>query len=347
VSRPDLLLLGALVHDIGKGLGGDHSVLGAEIAAGIAARWGLPERDRAIVVRLVAQHLVLAETATRRDLDDPATLATVADAVGRDREVLDLLHALTEADAAATGPAAWSAWKGRLVADLVRRTHELLGAGSPPPLRSLAESMPAALGIDPAVMADDDPLVIRIDGDRVMVVAPGGGDLLSAAAGVLALHRMDVYAADAAEIGEKATAVVLRAQPRFGSPPDPELLIADLRRALRGGLRVGEQLSRREAADAAAGGSVPPARVVWLQDVATDATVLELRAADRRGLLYRVAAALESVAAPVRAARVSTFGADAVDAFYLVGAYGDPLRRAEVERAVLAAASGADAAATA
>ncbi|MDQ1651178.1 MAG: hypothetical protein QOI35_378, partial [Cryptosporangiaceae bacterium] len=52
-------------------------------------------------------------------------------------------------------------------------------------------------------------------------------------------------------------------------------------------------------------------------------------------------------AAPVRAARVSTFGADAVDAFYLVGAYGDPLRRAEVERAVLAAASGADAAATA
>ncbi|MCW2502231.1 MAG: glnD [Actinomycetia bacterium] len=345
VSRPDLLLLAALLHDIGKGLGGDHSAKGAEIARGIVVRWGLPEADQDVIVRLVAQHLLLADTATRRDLDDPATLQFVADSVAGDHEILDLLHALTESDAAATGPAAWSGWKERLVADLVRRTHELMGDGPAPAAESLAAGLPAALGVDPAGLDPEQPAVVKVDGDRLMVLA-SGEHLLSAAAGVLALHRMDVYAADAAEVAEKATAVVLRAAPRFGTPPDPELLIADLRRALRGGLRVGEQLSHREAAEAPSGPVRPP-RVVWLHDVATDATVLELRAADRRGLLYRVAAALESVAAPVRAARVSTFGADAVDAFYLVGAYADPLRRAEVERAVLAAASGADAAATA
>jgi len=330
VGRPDLLLLGALLHDIGKGLPGDHSLVGADIAEKIARRWGLSDHDRAVLVRLVRQHLLLPDTATRRDLDDPATLRAVASAVAHDREVLDLLYALTEADAAATGPAAWSGWKARLVADLVRRVHGLLGEGAPVPVR--------ALGADIA-----SPVVgectVRIVGDEVTVVASPGEGLLSATAGVLALHRLDVYAADAADLDGGGAAVVLRAAPRFGSPPDPGLLTADLRRAVRGALHVGTELARREETDAVAPVSRLP-RVLWLHDIATDATVLELRAADRRGLLYRVAAALESVKAPVRAARVSTFGADAVDAFYLVGGYGEPARRNEVERAVLTAAAG-------
>ncbi len=326
VGRPDLLLLGALLHDIGKGLPGDHSVVGAEIAETVCRRWGLPDADRAVIVRLVRQHLLLPDTATRRDLDDPATLATVAAAVDNDPEVLDLLHALTEADAAATGPAAWSAWKARLVADLVRRVHVVLGEGPPPPVRVLTD-----LGLE-----SGQECSVRIVGDEVTVVAAPGDGLLSASAGVLALHRLDVYAADAGDLDGGGAAVVLRASPRFGSLPDPGLLTADLRRAVRGGLHVGDELARRE--ETSPGGPAP--RVRWLHDVATDATVLELRAADRRGLLYRVAAALESVKARVRAARVSTFGADAVDAFYLVGSYDEQVRRAEVERAVLAAASG-------
>jgi [protein-PII] uridylyltransferase len=329
VSRPDLLLLGALLHDIGKGLPGDHSEVGARIAERVTARWGLPAADRATLVRLVRQHLLLPDTATRRDLDDPATLRTVAAAVNYDPEVLDLLHALTEADAAATGPAAWSGWKARLVADLVRRVHALLGEGTPPPVRSLAGALAGA-----GPLAEGE-CVVRIDGDEVTVLAAPETALLSATAGVLALHRLDVYAADAAELGDAAV-VVLRAAPRFGSPPDPSLLTADLRRAVRGALHVGVELARREDAAEIARGSSP--RILWLHDVATDATVLELRARDRRGLLYRVAAALEQVKAPVRAARVSTFGADAVDAFYLVGEYRDPERRAEVEHAVLTAA---------
>jgi [protein-PII] uridylyltransferase len=88
-------------------------------------RLGLPPEDVDVLVRLVEHHLLLPDVATRRDLHDPATARAVADAVGS-AEVLELLHALTEADSAATGPAAWSSWKAGLVQDLVRRTGALL-----------------------------------------------------------------------------------------------------------------------------------------------------------------------------------------------------------------------------
>lgn len=90
VSRPDLLVLCGLLHDIGKGLPGDHSVVGAPIAAEIATCIGLPAADVAMVERVVRQHLLLPDTATRRDLADPVTIATVAELVV-DTDTLGLL----------------------------------------------------------------------------------------------------------------------------------------------------------------------------------------------------------------------------------------------------------------
>lgn len=110
VGRPDLLLIAALLHDIGKGWPGDHSVAGEVIARDMAARIGFDKQDVGVVATLVRHHLLLIETATRRDLDDPATVRSVATAVGS-ASTLELLHALTEADALATGPAAWSSWR--------------------------------------------------------------------------------------------------------------------------------------------------------------------------------------------------------------------------------------------
>ncbi len=129
VGRPDLLLVAALLHDIGKGWPGDHSVAGETIARDVAARIGFDRADVSVLATLVRHHLLLVETATRRDLDDPATVRSVAEAVGSPG-TLELLHALTEADALATGPAAWSAWRGSLVADLVKRVAAVL-AGEP------------------------------------------------------------------------------------------------------------------------------------------------------------------------------------------------------------------------
>jgi [protein-PII] uridylyltransferase len=320
VPRPDLLVLAAFLHDVGKGLPGDHSAVGAPLAGAIAAHLGLPADDVAMVSTLVRLHLLLPEVATRRDLADPLTIRRVAEAVG-DVPTLELLYALTRADAAATGPGAWSDWKGRLVRSLVDRVRSTLDTGE----------VPAAPTPDPALVAGPLPAV-HVDGERVAVAANDRRGLLAAVAGCLALHRLDVVTADVSTVDSRAL-VQCAVQSRYGAPPDAEALRADLRRAAIG--QVPERLARRAARPVGAAA----ARVVWHRDVATDAAVLELRAADAPGLLYRVARALEEAGADVRAARISTLGGDVVDAFYLVGRWSDPSERAEVAAAVAAAAS--------
>jgi [protein-PII] uridylyltransferase len=322
VPRPDLLVLSALLHDIGKGLPGDHSASGAPIAATVATRIGLSAADVAVVERVVRQHLLLPDTATRRDLADPVTIRLVADAVG-DVRTLALLYALARADAAATGPAAWSAWKGRLIADLVDRVAHALDTGEIPRLPTVTPPLP--VGQLPSV---------RVSKDRVSVTATDRPGLLAAVAGCLSLHRLDVVAADAST-HEGVARVTCGVQARYGSEPALDVLTAALRRAATGELDVAARLAARERSTRRPV-SAPEPRVVW--QPATRAAVLELRAADSPGLLYRVATALADVGAQVRAARISTLGGDVVDAFYLVGPWDEADRRAEVEEAVIAAA---------
>ncbi|MEU4561372.1 [protein-PII] uridylyltransferase [Actinoplanes sp. NPDC023936] len=321
VDRPDLLLLGAFLHDVGKGLPGDHSVVGAPIAAGIAARIGLPPADVATIEKMVRLHLLLPDVATRRDLSDPKTISTVAEAVG-DPATLDLLHALARADSQATGPAAWSDWKGRLMAELVRRVHTALDTGElPEPPRP-----------DPELLEGGLP-VVHLDGDRVAVAAADRRGLLAGVAACLAMHRLDVVAANTATVDGRAI-VEFYTSPRYGSPYDPVALAADLRRVAAGDVSVIQRVRAR--AMSARGGTASP-RVVWQRAAATDAVVLELRAADSPGLLYRVTTALDEAGAEIRAARISTLGGDVVDAFYLVGTWADTAERDRVEAAVLSA----------
>ncbi|HRE03567.1 MAG TPA: HD domain-containing protein, partial [Ilumatobacteraceae bacterium] len=125
VARPDLLLIGALLHDIGKGYPGDHTEVGMELVGTIVPRMGFDDDDTAIVRSLVEHHLLLSETALRRDLADPRTAENVAAAVG-DQTRLELLRALTEADSRATGPSAWSAWKETLLDELTAAVAAVL-----------------------------------------------------------------------------------------------------------------------------------------------------------------------------------------------------------------------------
>ena len=128
--------------------------------ASLAPRLGFDAADTDVLVAMVRHHLLLPDTATRRDLDDPATVAAVAAAVG-DADALDLLYALAVADAAATGPAAWSDWKAGLVADLVGRTHAAL-AGRPapaPPRLTSAQRLLAETGGVEVLAEPDGPLV--------------------------------------------------------------------------------------------------------------------------------------------------------------------------------------------
>ena len=145
VSRPDLLLLAALLHDIGKGWPGDHSVSGEVVARDVCKRVGLSDADVELVAEAVRHHLLLPVVATRRDLDDPMTVEHVATTVGGSRTLLELLHALAIADGLATGPAAWNDWKAGLVADLVRRVSAVLD-GEPMPEPGPAARGPAGAG---------------------------------------------------------------------------------------------------------------------------------------------------------------------------------------------------------
>ncbi|WP_436526964.1 [protein-PII] uridylyltransferase [Actinoplanes sp. HUAS TT8] len=321
VDRPDLLLIGAFLHDVGKGLPGDHSLVGAPIAADIATRIGLPPADVATVEKMVRLHLLLPDVATRRDLDDPKTISTVAEAVG-DPATLDLLHALARADSHATGPAAWSDWKGRLMAELVRRVHTALDTGA----------LPEPPEPDPELLSGALP-VVHLDGDQISVAAADRRGLLAGVAACLAMHRLDVVAANTSTVDGRAI-VEFYTSPRYGTPYDPVALTADLRRVASGDVSVTQRVRAR--AMSARGGTAEP-KIIWQRAAATDAVVLELRAADSPGLLYRVTAALDEAGAEIRAARISTLGGDVVDAFYLVGTWGSAEERERVERAVLAA----------
>ena len=340
VSRPDLLLLGALLHDIGKGRPGDHTDAGVELTKVIAPRLGLGEFDAAIVVSLVRNHLLLPDTATRRDLDDPKTTRAVADAVDGSRTTLELLHALTRADARATGPAAWSDWKAGLIADLVNRTYAVLEGEAP--------SNGTTLTPEQEALAQRGELAVvgkqELDGSyAVWVTAPDRPGLLWRAAGVLALHRLDVLAATATSLGPTAVTLFTVA-PRFGNAPDWRLVRDDLHAALEGSLPLEQRLAAREQAYAHQRTVAPPA-VFVLDDASESATVVEVRAHDAAGLLHRIGRALDSCGLDVRSARVSTFGGEVVDAFYVVNAGGrkvtDPREQAAIEAAVLAAVDGA------
>ena len=305
VGRPDLLLIGALLHDIGKGLPGDHTQVGMTVVAAMGPRLGLSPADSATLVSMVEHHLLLPDVATRRDLDDPATARAVADAVGS-LEVLELLHALTEADSGATGPAAWSTWKAGLVADLVRRSGALLGGAPPAARRPLS---PGQQGL-----VDAGVLALQAEGEEVTVVAPDRPGLLSLAAGVLALHRLDVRSASAFAQGTVAVSV-FRVSPRFGSLPDWNVVRGDLRHAVDGTLPLADRLAAREAAYAR--GTAAPSTVRLVDDASETATVVEVRAPDELGVLHRIASVLERRGLDVRSAHVSTLGADVVDAFYV------------------------------
>ena len=136
---------------------------------------------------------------------------------------------------------------------------------------------------------------------------------------------------------------VFSVSPRFGSLPDAGLIREQLTRAIAGELRLDERLAAKERDYGGPPSDAPPPRVLWFDDEASGAIVMELRAADRIGLLHRVAATLEGNKLDVRWAKVATLGGTVVDSFCLVPQDGenlDPARRRTIERAVLTAARG-------
>jgi [protein-PII] uridylyltransferase len=307
------------------------------IVRDLAPRLGFPPEDVEVLVTLVRHHLLLPDTALRRDLTDPNTTAAVVEAVGT-VEVLDLLAALTEADALATGPAAWTPWRVELIATLVEATRQVLH-GRP--------ALPTSgLSAEERALAVSGVLEVRVgapapSGTPVTVVSPDRVGLLAAVTGVFSLHRLTVRSA-VTETIDGAAVTLWTVSPEFGAPADAAVLRGEILRALDGSYDVAARLARREASYAPKPGiAVPPATVTLVPGASDLSTVLEVRAHDRPGLLFRLGTALSGADVDIRSAKISTWGAEAVDVFYLVNPHtGAPLtaeRAGEVRDLLLTA----------
>ena len=315
VARGDLLLLGALLHDLGKGEEGDHSVVGADIADTVARRLGLCDSDVATVVTVVRHHLLLAGTAARCDPGDPRTVETIAEALDRDAVTLDVLAALTQADSIATGPGVWTRGKAQAVAALVGACREVF-------------ETPMPTGVAPVVRASEPSgrpdVVVELrpygaETHELVLVVPGGCEVLAVTADVLAAHRLDIIDADIDLWSPGALRARLTVSTRFGAPVDPRVLRKDLRRAADSGLPHALRIASERVPEPRIGPPRAASSVVVSTRDDADGVLLEVRAEDRPGLFSRIVAAVLAAGARIDWVVVRTRGLAVEDVFALSG----------------------------
>ncbi len=136
IQSREVLYCAILLHDIAKGLPGDHSEVGAQIAQSLCLRLGLTPADTQAVAWLVKNHLVMSDTSQRRDVSDPKTVRDFVKAV-QSPEMLRLLLVLTVADIRAVGPGVWNGWKGQLLRELYYASEHMMTGGDQAPARSV------------------------------------------------------------------------------------------------------------------------------------------------------------------------------------------------------------------
>ena len=322
VHRPDLLLVAALFHDIGKGYADqEHSEFGGELMLPLARRLGFSDGDAQTLSQMVVHHLLLPTVATRRDLDDPQTIEYVMSLVDS-AELLELLHALSIADGEATGRTAWTSWKAGLVETLVKRTLAAMQGIAPAPQPELTPEQLAKAGKNKLTVEIFD----RGDVFDIEIVAPDRLGLLSAISAVFTVTRLDVRSAKTRTVDRVAVMNWIVSADVNVQMPSHDGLVDLIERALVGTedlqVRIDERIRsyRRRP-----GIPVPPPVVSAITQIVTDATIIEVRMHDRPALLHTVTTAISEFGVDIRGAIVSTLGAEAFDTLYVTDLHGAPL----------------------
>ena len=365
----DALRVGTLLHDVGKGSGTDHSVVGEELATSICERIGFSTETTTEIAKLVRWHLLLVDTATRRDLDDGAVIAQVADTIG-DGRLLRLLYVVTVADARATGPEAWSEWKAALVGELFRKALVALETGELPARSDVVEKAREVEAYEPSLagraeellgtlppsyleatavedVADELRMLLQppqpgqvkchvyegAEESAITVCLPDRPGTLARTAGVLSLNRVSVRSSRAF-----VTTTGVAIERFIVDTPEPgtfESVRKDLEAVYAGKLALEARIDKK-IADYASDIEIEP-RVTVLQDASAHSTVIEVRAQDVLGLLYAITAAMSELDLDIHVAKIDTLGERVVDVFYVRTAWGTKLgdeQAAEVERAI-------------
>ncbi len=383
ITDPDGVRLGALLHDIGKIGAGRHVVVGASIAAATLRSMRVAEPTRDLAQFLVDHHLLLPDTATRRDLTDERLIVDIAAAVGTP-ERLAGLYLLAKADALATGPAAWTPWRRALVRELVAkvqrafergemdvevaaRLNERVGrlrdllAGEPDStVDRFVLRMPRSyfLAMEPAQvqrhfsaiappLGSDEVRTAAAPGSRsgayeLLVVAQDRPGLLSQIAGSLTLAGLSILTAQIFTTEDDVAVDVFDVEGAFQGDIGEERwreFRTTLHRAFEGRISLDHRMDEKRR-------HYPPPRLETPVTVAVDndasefATVVEVGAPDRLGLLFDVTRAFADLKLDVRLAKVATYTGRVVDSFYVRDALGakitEPAQAAEIEDAVRA-----------
>jgi [protein-PII] uridylyltransferase len=345
-----LMRLALLLHDIGKGSGRDHSEEAARLARAFLARIGAAELESALVLFLIEKHLLLPAALQSRDIADPATAATLADEVGT-VERLRLLTLLSFADISAVNPTAMTHWRMEQLWSLYRTVYRHLTgqlSSEPPagphsayghlkpataefldglPLRyywthSAAQADAHAALFHSARERGAEVSIERFHGAwRATLFAPDRPFLFASVAGALSSFGLDILKAEAFSNrhGFVADAFVFHDPNRSLdlNPPEVERLREILRKIALGQLRVEDLLRHRPV-------KPPPSRLGAIQPaVSADnesssfATVFEVIAQDRPGLLYHLASAISRARCNIEVVLVDTEAHKALDVFHV------------------------------
>jgi [protein-PII] uridylyltransferase len=372
IEQRDALYAAMLLHDIAKGLPGDHSDEGAEIAERLCRRWGFSERDTATVVWLVRNHLVMSDTAQRRDISDPKTVRDFVAKV-QSPELLRLLLVLTVADIRAVGPGVWNGWKGQLLRQLYHEADALMSGVAPRREADIAEAktalaerladLPAAardraltrhseaywLAFDPDDLESHARLLHAMEGSeggfallaasdafravtRIVISAPDRPGLFATLAGAITLSggsiadakiftTVDGYALDVFSVQDA------EGRP-FGDAARVERLRRTIEKVLSSKIEPQALFSGRRNKRQARVFDIRP-RVAFDNEASAIATVIEVEALDRPGLLYAITRAIFEAGLSISAAMVATYGERAVDVFYVRDKFGHKIVHSE------------------
>ena len=347
----ETLLLAAFLHDIGKGHGGDHAEIGAKIAHSFCGRMDIAADQARLIESAVRHHLLLALTATRRDLDDPAVIEEIAATVGS-LELLQLLYLLTVADSRATGPTMWNDWKATLLRTLFVRCAARFGADRPVAAGITRAELLAAAG---AARRDElEAHLQAMPGDYLRSVSVDDVlwhlDLISSlegesAVGVRTVHPVETavvvgrrrpgfrrhvaeaFAANGVDVLEarllsRTDGLIVDSyrvrDDRTGDVVKEERwdsLRADIEAGLLGQLDTGSKVAARAAAYEESRGEEPVVRGAI--DAASGDLVLTVKCTDRIGRLAEIITVLNDCGLDIRLAKIDSREGEVVDTFHV------------------------------
>jgi len=364
VENPGILFLTALLHDIGKGMGGDHSFVGAEMAKRIGGRMGLSLEDQQLMGSLVSQHLLMVETAFRRDLHDEQVILRFANEI-KNLNSLKMLYLITFADIKAVGPEAWTSWKDTLLMELFLKTsrsfekndmtgpflkgeemaNRLRDSLSAEMVSEYVEHLPDRYlscysleeithHIEMARSVERELLLVewKVEKEiqaKVTICTKDRYGLFSKITGSMFLNHLNILEA---QIHTWENGIALDTFWVQDVTKDIERRLEqfkkDLEEILSGKVSLRDLLSKRKESNGIRQKVVPrvPGEVKINNQDSGFYTIVEVSGEDRLGILYESTQALTDHGCDIHFARISTFGNRIVDVFYVQDESGEKIQ---------------------